>query len=110
MTQKSEKLKNKKLKFEDYNYFLEATQFKIKINQLEKTNLMWIVLEFIKRKQQKKKNSKLILKTLQKFRSDKHNVFTEEVIKIALRAKDDERIQSLDSIETSIWNKKRPSM
>ena len=47
---------------------------------------------------------------MQKFRSDKHNVFTEEVIKIALRAKDDERIQSLDSIETSIWNKKRPSM
>ena len=55
MTQKSEKLKNKKLKFEDYNYFLEATQFKIKINQLEKTNLMWIVLEFIKRKQKTKK-------------------------------------------------------
>ena len=54
MTQKSEKLKNKKLKFEDYNYFLEATQFKIKINQLEKTNLMWIVLEFIKRKKTKK--------------------------------------------------------
>ena len=65
----------------------------------------------IYKKKKNKKNNKLILKTLlQKFRSDKHNVFTEEVIKIALRAKDDERIQSLDSIETSIWNKKRPSM
>ena len=64
----------------------------------------------IYKKKKNKKNNKLILKTLQKFRSDKHNVFTEEVIKIALRANDDERIQSLDSIERSIWNKKRPSM
>ena len=36
---------NRKLKFEDYNHFLESTQLENKINQLEKINLMWIVLE-----------------------------------------------------------------
>ena len=46
------------------------------------------------------KNSKLILKTQQRFRSEKHNVFTEEINKIALSSNDDKRIQSIDSIET----------
>ena len=46
------------------------------------------------------KNNELILKLQQRFRSEKHNVLTEEVYKIALSANDDKRIQSIDSIET----------
>ena len=41
------------------------------------------------------KNNKLILKSKQRFRSEKHNVFTEKVNKIALSAKDDKRIESI---------------
>ena len=46
------------------------------------------------------KSSKLILKTQQRFKSKNHDVFTEEVNKIALSLNDDKRIQSIDSIET----------
>ena len=45
------------------------------------------------------KNNELILKLQQRFRSEKHNVFTEEVNKIASSAKDDKRILSINSIE-----------
>ena len=45
-------------------------------------------------------NNKWILKTRQRFKSEKHNVFTEEINKIALSSNHDERIQSIDSIET----------
>ena len=44
--------------------------------------------------------NKLILKSQQRFRSEKHKVFTEEVSKIAFNANDGKRIQSIDSIET----------
>ena len=46
------------------------------------------------------KNNKLILKTQQRFRSKKHNEFTEEINKIALSSNDDKRTQSIDLIET----------
>ena len=42
----------------------------------------------------------MILKTQQRFKSEKHNVFTEEFNKIALKSNDDKRMQSIDSIET----------
>ena len=40
------------------------------------------------------------IKTQQKFRSEKHNVFTEEINSISLNSNDDRRIQSIDSVET----------
>ena len=40
-----------------------------------------------------------MLKTKQMFRNEKHDVFTENINKIALNS-DDTRIQSIDSIET----------
>ena len=46
------------------------------------------------------RNNKSILKTQQRLKSRKHNVFTEEINKIALSSNDDKRIQSIDSIET----------
>ena len=42
----------------------------------------------------------LILKSQQRFWSEKHNVFTEKAKKIALSVNNDERIQSIDSIKT----------
>ena len=45
----------------------------------------------------------LILKTQQRFRSEKNNVITEEIDKIALSSNDDERIQSIDSTETCVY-------
>ena len=50
-------------------------------------------------------NNKLILKSQQRFRSEKPNVFTGEVSKTALSANNDKRIHSLDSVETCIRNK-----
>ena len=42
------------------------------------------------------KDNTLILKILQKFKSETHNVFTEEVNKVALSAKNGKRIQLFD--------------
>ena len=49
--------------------------------------------------QESVKNNKIILKTQQRFKSERHNVFTEEINKIALSSNDDKRMQSIDSIE-----------
>ena len=55
---------------------------------------------FQKKKKLKKfiKNSKTILKTWQRFKSEGH-IFTEEINKIALSSNDDKRMQSIDLIE-----------
>ena len=45
-------------------------------------------------------NNKIILKSKQIFKSDHHNVYTEEVNKIALRSNDDKRLQTHDKITT----------
>ena len=41
-----------------------------------------------------------MLKTQQRLRIQKHNVFIKEINKIALRSNDNKRMQSIDSIET----------
>ena len=41
----------------------------------------------------------LVLKRQQKSKSERHNVFTEEINKIALSSDDDIRMQSIDLIE-----------
>ena len=45
-------------------------------------------------------NGEVILKSLQRFKSDHRKVYTEEVNKIALNSDDDKRIQTFDGIET----------
>ena len=45
------------------------------------------------------KNNKLILKSHERFKSQKHDVFTGEVNNIALSGNNDKRIQSIDSTE-----------
>ena len=84
-------------KFQDYKNCLEAVQIENKIRNLEvnKTDVDSIKedeKEFIK-------NNKLILKTQQRFRSENHNVFTEDINKIALSSNDDKRMQSIGLIE-----------
>ena len=46
------------------------------------------------------RNIKSILKAHQRFKSERHNAFTEEISKIALSSNDDKRMQSIDLIET----------
>ena len=45
-------------------------------------------------------NDKIILKSQQRFRSDHHRVYTEEVNKIALSSNDDKRMQTFDKVTT----------
>ena len=45
-------------------------------------------------------NDKVILKSQQRFIRNKHDVYTEDVIKIALSNDDDKRIVSLDKINS----------
>ena len=49
------------------------------------------------------KNNKLILKRQQGFKSEMHNVFTEEVNKIRFSDDCHKRIQSIDFVETYIY-------
>ena len=86
-----------RLKFGDYKNCLKAPQVENKMNHSERNKIDKDTLkedqkEFIK-------NNKLILKTQQRFRSEKHNVFTEEINEIALSSNHDKRIQSIDSVE-----------
>ena len=45
-------------------------------------------------------NDKIILKSQQRFKSDHHNIYTEEINKIALSTNDDKRLQTYDRIQT----------
>ena len=74
----------RKLKFEDYENWLAATQIENTINQQEKNKPNVNSLRI-------HKNNRLILKSQQRFKSKKHNVFTEAVNKIALSANNDKK-------------------
>ena len=45
-------------------------------------------------------NNEVILKSQQRFRSDHHRVYTEEVNKIALSCNDDKRLQTFHKVTT----------
>ena len=45
-------------------------------------------------------NDKIILQSQQRFKSDRHNVYTEQINKIALISNDDKRLQTFDKITT----------
>ena len=81
----------RKLQFEDQNCS-EAAQLENKIHNAEGNQIdADIQKEFME-------NNKLILKTQQRFGSERHNAFTEEISKIALSSNDDKIIQSIDLI------------
>ena len=45
-------------------------------------------------------NNKITLKSQQRFKSHHHNVYTEQINKIALSSNDDKRLQTSDRIKT----------
>ena len=45
-------------------------------------------------------NDKIVVKSQQRFRSDNHSVYTEEINKIALSSNDDKRMQTFDKVTT----------
>ena len=69
-----------------------------------KFKMKWIILKKNKNdvgsSKEFLKNDKLILKTQQRFKSERNNIFTEEINKDALSPSDDKRIQSIYLIET----------
>ena len=81
----------RKLNVQNYKNSLEATQLQNKINYLEKNKININSLK--KHHKQLIRNNKSILKTQQRFKSVRHNVFTEEINKIALSSNDDKGMQ-----------------
>ena len=45
-------------------------------------------------------SDKVVLKSQQRFKSERHNVYTEKVNKIALSSNDDKRLQAFNKITT----------
>ena len=91
----------RKFKLQYYKNCLEAAQIERKINYLRKKK---IDVDGLKEDQKEfVKNNKLTLKAQQRFKSESHNVFTEEINKIALSSNDDTRMQSIDLIETHVY-------
>ena len=70
-----------KLKFENYKNCLEATQLENKMNHLEK-NKIDIDRFFCYERKYEEFIKNIILKTRQRFKSERHNVSTAEICKI----------------------------
>ena len=77
----------RKTKFENYKNCLESTQLENKINHLE--------------------NNKTDIDFVKKHEECGRHVFTEEIRKIALSSNDDKRMQSIDLIETYVYESRR---
>ena len=45
-------------------------------------------------------NDKILIKSQQRFKSDHHNAYTEQINQIALSSNDDRRLQNFDKIKT----------
>ena len=84
---------------------LETTQIENKINYLKKIKIK--IDSFKKNYKQFIRNNKTISKAQQRFKSEKHNIFTEEINKIASSSNDDKRIQSIDSIEIDAYGTRK---
>ena len=76
----------RKLKSENYKNCLEATKLENKIKYLENNKINIASLE--KSPKDFIRNNKLILKTRHRFKSERHNVYTEEINKVALSLND----------------------
>ena len=98
----------KKFKLENYKNCLKATQLENKIIHLNNNKID--VKRIISSRKEFITNKKVILKSWQKYKSEKHNVFTEEISKNGLSSNDDKRIQSTDSLETYCMRNKKKSV
>ena len=68
-----------------------------KINQLEKSK---VNTESLRENHKEFMKSNKLTSKAQRFKSERRNVLTEEINKIALSSNDDKRIQSIHSIKT----------
>ena len=81
----------RKIKFQDYKNCLEAAQIKNKLNHLAQNK---IDVDSLKEDQKEFiRNNKLILRTQKRYESERYNLFTEEINKIALSSNYDKRMQ-----------------
>ena len=88
----------KKIRFQDYKNSLEVAQKERKITYLEKNKFD---VDSLKEDQKEfVKNNKVILKTQQRLKIERHNSFTEEISKIALSSNDDKRMWSINLTQT----------
>ena len=87
----------RKLKFKGYKICLKESRMENIINYLEKKETD---VDCLKEDKKEFLKIRLILKTHKTFKSERHNIFTEEINKIALSSNYDKRMQSIDSIET----------
>ena len=88
----------RKRKFGNYKTCLEATQPDNKKNYLEKSKIN--INSFKENQKKLRENKKSMLKTQQRFKSERHTIFTEKINKIALSSNYDRNMQSFDSIKT----------
>ena len=77
---------------------LEVTQLENKISYLQNNKINTCSLKQLFK--QFLKNDKSIIKTQQIFKSERHNVFIEEISKIVLSSNEEKRMQSIDFMET----------
>ena len=93
------------LKFESYKFFLQASQLENKINSLAKNKID--VKSLIQSNKDFIIKNRLILKSQERFKNKIHNIFTGEIVKVALSSTDDIRIQSIDLVETHAYGTKQ---
>ena len=89
----------RKLKFGNFKNCLEVTQFDNRINYLEKSKIDIDSFFFFLNKETfriHKKKKKNLLKTKQRFKIERHSVFTEETNKIASSLNGDIGMQSIE--------------
>ena len=86
-----------KLKFEDHKESLKVGQTENVMKYLKKKE---IDVDCLKEDKKEFVKDKLILKAQKRFKSERHNVFTEEINKSSLSSNDDKRIKSIDLVET----------
>ena len=117
MMQKDKRYKKlcwkRKLKFQDYKNCLKPSQIINIVKHFEKKG---VDDDSIKEDEKEFMKNKLQLKPQQRFKIERHNVFTEKIRKITLSSNDDKRMQSIYSVETYphgmskdiVWKKEKP--
>ena len=90
----------RKVQFQNYKECLKTSQIIDKVNYLEKkrTNV-----DGLKEDKKEFKKNKSLLKLQQRSNSERHNVFTEWVTKIALSVNDDKKCHQLTSGNNPLW-------
>ena len=96
----------RKIKSKKHKYCLQATQLENKIKHLEKNK---INIDSLKKNHNEIiTNNKSILKAQQRFKNERHNVFTAEIKKTVLISNDDKIIQSkIKQLNIWLWNEQR---